>query len=195
MAEKIRSVKEILEELFVGKDAALEKYAKVRHVQYELNLWHENGLPLGQVESQAKKYFSVRFLDGKNIYAVERENPELLEKALRDLDYAVKCGCHGRCSRLVKELNEELAGYKIEPVDSEKFLDWLTFCYSVRKDYCTGEPVNEPGFSFEIKDFYDDKNRKEFWKELKFLLKDGRIMSMSNVLKVVYLKRNHSKNL
>ena len=193
MAENTK-IEEILEELFVGRDAALEKYAKVRHVKYELDLWRNNGLPLGLVERRAKKYFSVRFLGGQNIYTAEKENPEMLEKALKDLDHAVNDGCHGRCNRLVKTLNEELACRKIDPVDSEKFLDWLTFYYDVRKD-CFGNALQEPGFSFEIRDFYDDRNRREFWKELKAILKEGQITSMSDVLKIVYFKRNHLKNL
>lgn len=191
MAE--RNIKEILEELFSGKDAALAKYAKVRHTQYELGLT-KRGLPIYDVAPSARRYFSERFLGGENVCKVYKEDRTKFDKAMEDLDHAVRDGCHGRCTRLVKELNEELAHYKIEPVDSEKFLKWLTFCYDVRKDYL-GEPITEPGFSFEIRDFYDDKNRKDFWKELKNLLKDGRIMSMSDVLKIVYLKRNNSKNL
>ena len=189
MTENIK-IMEILEELFQGKDAALAKYAKVRHVQYELGLT-KRGLPLYDVAPSAKKYFSQRFLAGRNIYDVSKNDPDTYRDALEKLDHAVHDGCHGRCTRLVKELNEELAKYKIEPVDSEKFLDWLTFCYEVRKDYM-GEPMTEPGFSFEIRDFYDDRNRKEFWEETKALLKKGYIMPMGQIGKLVMIKRNHS---
>ena len=192
MTENLK-IKQIMEELFQGKDAALTKYARVRHTQYELSLTYR-GLPIYDVAPSAKVYFSKRFLGGENVCKVYKENPEKFNKAMEDLDHAVRDGCHGRCTRLVKELNEELAHYKIEPVDSEKFLDWLTFCYDVRRDYL-GEPIVEPGFSFEIRDFYDDKNRKEFWEEAKALLKKGYIMPMGQIGKLVMIKRNHSKKL
>ena len=194
MADKnLTRSEEILNELFVGRDAALEKYAKVQHTLYEIDLWKEHKLPLREVSPKAKMYFSKRFLEGKKIpdglNLPGEATVEEFEKAYDSLKHAVEDGCPKRCSRLVKALNEELAVYKIEPVDSEKFLKWLTFCYDVRKDYYSGEPVMEPGFHFEIRDFYDDRNRKEFWTETKALLKEGKIMSMHDILVIVLLKR------
>ena len=203
MADKnLTRIEEILNELFVGKDAALEKYAKVRHTYYELGvLWDKHNLPLWEVSPKAKMYFSKRFLNGKKIpdgiYDSKSgvATKEELQKGLSDLKHAVEDGCHGRCSRLVKELNRELGTFKIEPVDSEKFLDWLTFCYSVRKDYFSGDPVIEPGFHFEVRDFYDESNREDFWYETKALLKKGEIMSMHDILVVVLLKREKTVTL
>ena len=162
----------------------------MRRTQYELGL-AKRGLPIYDVAPSARRYFSERFLGGENVCKVYKEDRTKFDKAMEDLDHAVRDGCHGRCTRLVKELNEELAHYKIEPVDSEKFLNWLTFCYDVRKDYL-GEPITEPGFSFEIRYFYDDKNRKEFWEETKALLKKGYIMPMGQIGKLVMIKRNHA---
>lgn len=190
MAENIKG---LFEELFKGKDAAIEKYAKVRHVQYEMNLWRNCGLPLSEVTGSAKVYFSKRFLENKKIASASEE--ELVE-AFKRLNHAVKDGCHGRCVRLIEDLNKELVAVKVEPVtDIEGFLNWLTFCYNVPKDDFTGNSVKEPGFSFEIRIFYDAENRREFWTEIKSLLKEGKIMPMSRVAQLVMFKRKLSVNL
>ena len=187
-----RNIKEILEELFKGRDAALEKYAKVRYTQYELSLWRGYGLPLSEVASSAKLYFSKRFLKGQRIDKVSREE---LNKAYESLGYAVSNGCKTRCTNLIKELNEALRGYGLEEIkEIDKFLDWLTFNYTVAKDY-DGRPKQEPGYSFEIRMFDSDQIRKEFWTELQSIMKTGRIMSMHDVARITIHKRKHSKSL
>ena len=195
MAEDIKStrINEILTELFKGKDAALEKYAKVRHVQYEMQLWRNYGLPLDQVDRSAKMYFAKRFLkDGKIFTASEKEIKDAFER----LNHAVKDGCHGRCVRLIEELNEEFIKLGLEPVHKiDGFLDWLTFWYNTLEDYATGGSVKEPEFSFEIRHFYDRENRKEFWAETKELLKEGKIMRLYRIAQIVLIKRKFSRTM
>lgn len=187
-----RSIKEILEELFKGKDSALGKYAKVRFVQYEIGLWHGRGVPLEVINNQAKLYFSKRFLRGVSIRTA---SPERIEKGLDELNHAVKDGCHGRCKRLIEELNEALKAKGLaEITQPEKFLDWLTFDYHVNRDY-DGEIVKEPEYGFEIRIFHDADNRNEFWFEVQVLLKSGKIMSMQDICQIVLYKRKHSKSL
>ncbi len=187
-----RHVKEVLEELFKGRDAALEKYAKVRMTQYEMNLWRVHRLPLSEVSGAAKQYFSKRFLNGKRINtATEAE----LKDAFDRLGYAVSNGCHNRCKKLVEELNESLKELEIEEIkDIEQFLYWLTFSNHTVADYY-GNPTREPEYGFEILIFDCDANRKEFWAELQNLMKDGKIMSMQEVSRIVTWKRKNSKTL
>lgn len=186
-----RTIKEILTEMFKGKDSAIEKYAKVRATQYELSLWRRYHLPLSEVDKGAKAYFAQRFL-GMNINsASERE----LKDALERLDHAVNDGCHGRCERLVEELNGALLEMELRCVkDVQKFLDWLTFFYHTNPDF-NGDIAKEPEYGFEIRIFADKENRKEFWEELQALLKQGRMMSMQDVCKLVLIKRKASKKI
>jgi len=187
-----RNVKEILEELFKGRDAALEKYAKVRITQYEMNLWRVHHLPLSEVNGAAKQYFSKRFLGGKRI---DQATPEELNDAFERLGYAVSNGCYGRCKTLVEELNEALAELGFETVkEIDKFLNWVTFANHTVEDY-NGNAAQEPGYGFEVHIFDCDLNRKEFWMELQQLLKNNRIMSMQDVSRIVIWKRKHSKAL
>ncbi len=187
-----RQIKEILEELFKGQEAALNKYARVRMTQYEIGLWRRYGLPLSGVNSAAKQYFSKRFLGGKRIDKVGENE---LKKGLTALDYAVSDGCHGRCVRLVEELNCALAKLGLKQVSQpDKFLDWLTFSYEVRTDH-DGRPIREQPGNFEIRIFHSEENRKEFWLELQALLKQGKMMSMQDVAKIVLHKCHYSKSL
>ena len=187
------NIKRILEELFKGRDAALEKYAKVRHVQYEMQLWRGYGLPLEQVDKSAKVYFSKRFLEGKRISSVSEKE---LAEAFKRLDHAVKDGCHGRCTRLVEELNKEFEKEGIEPLHKiDGFLDWLTFWYTTPECYATGGPAKEPGYSFEIRIFHDKENRTDFWLETKSLLAQGKVMQLYRIAQLVLFKRKFSKNL
>ena len=190
MAEQLRSVRDILEELFKGRDAAIEKYAKVRHTQYELNLWRSYGLPLREVPKGVKFYFSQRFLNGKKI---EDASPEELAEAFKRLGYAVSNGCKGRCESLTAELNLKLEELGLQTIqEPERFLDWLTFSYTVRRDF-DGSPVTEKPYGFEIRVFDDQRNRKEFWGEIRLLLRVyHRILSMQDVLKLVLVKRKVS---
>ena len=190
MSEK-RNVDEILNELFKGRDAALEKYAKVRHTQYELMLWTSYGVPIKEIDRQAKVYFEKRFLNGTKMDKLSKEQ---VKSELETLDHAVKDGCHGRCTRLVKELNAALEALGLDSVkEIDRFLDWLTFDYVVKSDY-EGKPLTEPGYGFQIRVFHDGQNRKEFWAELQLLLKSGKMMSMQDACRIVLKKRKKSKS-
>ena len=182
-----RTIIEILEEIFKGNDSALAKYAKVRHTQYEINLWRRCGLPLKEVGAQERRYFRERFLKGT---AIEQATDAERHKAFDELDHAIQDGCHKRCIKLVNELNEALEATGVKTIEEpEKFLDWLTFSYHTNKDQ-DGQPLRDPGYSFEIRVFSDDKNRKEFWKELQSFLKAGRIVSMQDICRIVLIKRS-----
>ncbi|MBR3132296.1 hypothetical protein IKG33_02730 [Candidatus Saccharibacteria bacterium] len=193
MAEELRSVKEILEELFKGRDAALEKYAKVRIAWYEISLWNEHnkaGYEIKEIPKSVRGYFSRRFLNGKPMNkATEAE----LEEARKRLFAAAHVGCKKRCERLVDELNHSLENNGLRTIaQPDRFLDWLTFNYEVEKDY-EGNPVIEKPFGFPIITFDSDRNRREFWGELKVLLEQyGRMMSMQDVEILVLMKRRNS---
>ena len=194
MAEqvKVRDYFEILTELFLSKDAALEKYAKVRFTQYEMNLWRRDGLPLGEVASKAKRYFGERFLCKKGVRIDEVDEASLSE-AFKRLGYAVGeknedgsyTGCRGRCLRLVSELNEALKRDGLMIIsEPDKFLDYLTFDYSVRKDYA-GNPVMDKPYYIEIRDFYDSDHRKRYREFIKMLKALGRKMSMQDIYREI----------
>lgn len=188
MAE--RTIKDVLEELFKGRDAAIEKYAKVRHTLYEMNLWYRYGLPLKDVPKNVKGYFSERFLGGKKINeTTEMERAE----AFKRLGHAVSDGCKLRCERLVNELNQQLEELGLMTVkDPTQFLDWLTFDYDVNRDF-EGELVVERPFGFEIRLFKDERNRKEFWGEIQLLLYTyGKMKSMQDIARMVLDNRRTS---
>ena len=190
--EETKELKEILNEMFKGKDSALEKYAKVRITQYEISLWRGYHLPLSEVDKGAKAYFSQRVLGGKGITTASEKE---LKEALERLDHAVNDGCHKRCRKLLEELNAALEAVGLKPVeDHEKFLDWLTFSYHTVPDSC-GEPTKDPGYHFEIRIFNDRENLREFWEELQTLLKHNRMMSMQDVCRIVLEKRKKSKKI
>lgn len=187
MAENVRSIKEILQEMFGGKDAALEKLAKVRMTKYEVELWYFRHAPLGEISKTAKAYFAERFL-GKEL---SKATPDEVKEALIKLDYAVN-SCKKRCSRLVEELNQAMIIKGFEPIrDISGFLDWLTFCYEEKKDGF-GQTIYELGYSFPLLIFYSDRNRKELWYELKSLMKANRMMPIIDICKIVKFKRRKS---
>ena len=160
--------------------------------QYEMGLWRDYNLPLSEVDGSAKRYFSKGFLSGKSISGASSED---LKNAFTRLNYAVNNGCKKRCEKLVRELNEALEEKGIKPVkEIDNFLDWLTFSYFVKKDYF-GKEVMEPGYGFEIRIFESDRNREEFWKELKMLLNSGRIASMQDIERIVLYRRQQSVKL
>ena len=192
MAEQLkRDIQEILEELFKGKNSALEKYAKVRHTRDEIcRLYMRDGLPLYEINRSARIYFSKRFLGGVRISDASQAE---LREGLKRLDHAVRDGCRPRCLRLVAELNGALKELGLDTVKSpDKFLNWLTFCYEVKLG-CDGKPVLEPGYNSEIRIFCDKKNREMFWAEIVALLKEKKMMSMTDVLRIVRFKRKKSK--
>lgn len=188
MAENVRSLKEILEEMFNGKTSAFEKYAKVRHTKYEIELWKKGGLPLSEVARPAKAYFSQRFLDGGKILEVDEET---LQKGLERLSHANN-SCRRRCINLANELNKALVLFGSSQVDPESFVDYYTFNYSVPKDE-NGNPIKEPGYNFEIRHFHDLEIRKWFWRELKPLLKEGLFLDIKNLAKSANRKRKNAR--
>ena len=192
MAENLRSTDKILEELFKGRDSALERYAKVRHTYYELNLWRRYGLPLSEVPKGMKFYFSQRFLGKKRIEdATEAE----LTEAFTRLGHAINDGCKRRCGRLVDELNLSLSELGLRSIkEPEKFLDWLTFDYEVRTDG-EGNPVIEKPFGFEVRIFKDENNRKKFWSIIQLLIKNRRMMSMHDIVTLMNLLNRYSVRL
>lgn len=180
----------VLGELFFGNDAALEKYAKVRHTQYELGLWRYHNLPLGEIDGRAKKYFSERFLKGGRIDKVE---PAELSEGFTRLNYAVGqktddgtfTGCHGRCLRLINELNGVLAKDGLIVVGNpERFLNYLTFDYTVRRDH-EGIPILEKPYFIPIWDFHDEECRKAWREFIKYLRAIKRKMSMQDIQKEI----------
>ncbi|MDO4747462.1 MAG: hypothetical protein Q4A70_03970 [Candidatus Saccharibacteria bacterium] len=188
MAENVRSIKAILEELLKGKDSALAKLARVRETQYEIGLWNGHGALLSDIAVTAKKYFSKRFLDGKLLKEVKKDE---LEEGLKKLAYAVE-SCKKRCTRLVEELNQAMSEQGLEPLkDIQGFLDWMTFFYEEKKDY-TGQPVYDLEGHFPIRIFSSDKNRREFWVETQAIMRSGRIMSVKDIAQIVFFKRKHS---
>ncbi len=201
MAENLnRSYFEILDELFTGPNAALEKYAKVRITQYEMNLWRKHHLPLKEVDKKAKRYFNVRFLgEGSRI---DKASPEALKKAFESLHFAVGkdsgdptlcSGCHQRCLRLVNELNEALKRDGLDEIpDADKFLDFMTFDYEIRTDE-NGQAIEEKPYGFVIRTFHDADNRKEFRAMLQMLKTEKREMSMQDIWKIIGFKKKHSK--
>ncbi|MBR3179982.1 hypothetical protein IKF57_00410 [Candidatus Saccharibacteria bacterium] len=186
-----RRIDKILCELFQGRDAAIEKYARVRHTQWEMNLWYKYGLPLKEVDGVAKNYFGKRFLNGVGINSATKEE---LAEAFERLAHAVKDGCHGRCFNLVVELNAALGKLGIDMISNpEQFLDWLTFDYETKPDDW-GNPAVEKPYGFEIRIFHDAENRKDFWNELLPLLKVGKVLSMTDTFRFVREKRKRAKS-
>ena len=194
--KKTRTIGEILKELF----EALEKFAKVRHTLYEILLYWLHHYPLGEIDNFSKRYFSQRFLGGKRI---DQATPKEMTEALKRLRYAVGeelCekdgekyfpGCHGRCLRLVEELNQALIVEGFKPLeDPEKFLNFMTFDQELKKDYL-GQPIYEHGCPVAV--FHDKENRKEFWAEAKRLLNKGKMMEMRVILRRVLHERRHAR--
>ena len=202
MAEKLkRTYFEILNELFFGPSAALEKYAKVRHTQYEMELWRKHNLPLSEVDKKVKRYFTIRFLgEGKRI---DKATPEELNKAFESLKYAVglpteteptlNSGCHMRCLRLVEELNDALEADGLRKLYMpERFLDLMTFSYDVLTDE-NGVAREEKPYDFVIRIFHDEENRKDVRAILKYCKEQNEEMSMQDIWRMVCFMRKHSK--
>lgn len=180
---------ETLTELFKGRDSALNKYAKVRHTQYEMGLWCNHKYPLRLVDASTKAYFSKAFLGGVKI---DKADEATLRKGFTNLDHAVKDGCHGRCYRLVEDLNQELTELGLRPVENiDKFLDWLTFDYTALYNH-DGEPLEEKPYGFPILVFNDEKNRKELWDELQLIMRGRRMSSMRYAASIVLSKRRNT---
>ena len=202
MAENLRSVDVIMAELFEGlrttkrdgttkkEEAALKKYEKVRWVQFEMNYYRKHILPLSEIHAQAKMYFSKRFLDGEYISQVD---PTDLEKAYKSLDHAVNDGCHGRCYRLVVELNEALTSNGVRSVgDIEALLNWLTFSPVERKD-SEGNPIMEKPYYIPVVDFTNREHLEQFYKVWKEYYKKGFLLSMQDTFRIVDIMSKSKK--
>lgn len=201
MAEEIRSVKEVLEELFKRKKnkdgsieySALEKLALAKLTRDEILLYLESDMPKSEINKNARLFFQKSFLK-KSIY--QATEAEIRDAYNNHLLYAVgDSGCRGRCRRLVEELNAALAKNCIEQIEESKidaFIDWLTYDYHSLIDESTGWPKLEYGFTVRI--HHDVENRKDFWKELQLLLKEGKMLPMHSVLQIVY-KRREAKTI
>ena len=184
-----REIRDIFKELFFGSDSALEKYAKVRHVQYEMGLWRTYHC---DIHGFAKAYFSARFVDGKKRLSQCTEAE--IKEGLNRLDHAVKDGCHKRCVRLIKELNEALGEKGIEPLqDIETFLDLVTFDYTIMRDIYTGEPSCEPMYGFEIRIFHDAENRSWVRKKIDGLLSKNEMMPLNRICQMLKIEQTYSK--
>ena len=58
MAENIRGINEILDELFKGKrDSAMAKLQKVSHTYCQMCLWCDHRVPLSDIDKDVKSYF------------------------------------------------------------------------------------------------------------------------------------------
>ena len=203
MAEQIenRSIYEVLWELYSGgQEAALEKYAKVQHTRYEIGLYWYKHYPLAEIDSKAKIYFFFFFLGGKKIGQV---TPEEMKEALTRLNYAVgntPCmkdgkqyypGAHGRCLRLVEELNRALIAEGFKPLrDPEKFLNYMIYDWEFKKNYL-GEVIHEHGAPVLV--FHDKENRRDFWAETKYLLSKGKMMDLQKILRRVFHERKYAR--
>ena len=198
MAENInRGYEVVLKELFFGKDAALNKYAKVWRTYYEIvELYDACGLPLSEVDSASKAYFSQRFLKCQ----ISKAPTDVMKKAVASLGYAagledgnpVETGCRQRCHRLVNELNMALVEAGFPMVDEERFIKFFTFDYDVVLDE-NGKPRLEPGYSFEIRHFHSDENRLWFRMILKVLFILKLRMPMQCVYNVAKYFRKYAK--
>lgn len=199
MAEQLtRGYFDIVDELFLMKDSAIDKFAKVRFTEYEMNLWRKYGYSLSEVSLKARKYFEKRFLGGTSISNATEEE---LEKAFLNLGYAVGSvvspegetelsGCRKRCLRLMNELNDCLKSLGLRTMtDPERLLDWLTFEYDTVKNGF-GLPIKDRGV--EIRVFQNDQNLKEFKSELKELKKKNRALSMHDILRIITIRREKS---
>ena len=194
MAANIKTYEEILRELFIGKDAALKKYSKMRHILYKINL-QKRGSALSKSE---KAYFSHRFMNGQRFNKV---NNRTFSEAVTKLKYAngidqngnrINSGCYGRCSRLVDELNRALSQANLQTIsDNMAFIDWLTFSYETPTDN-KGIPINAPGCNFETRIFHDEENRQDFTTEVRNLLREHRRMSMQDIWRIVNFKRHRA---
>lgn len=191
MAERVkREYEEIVQELFAGNDAALAKLAKVRRTRHEMLLW-KDGMPLPDIGAKWKRYFSKRFLGGTSL---SDATPAQLREASVRLNYAVgdgtNSGCYARCMRLVNELNEALERDRLQTVDPVRFINYMTFSYTKPVGY-DGRPVVDE-YGFEVMIFHHDEQRREFWKELRGILREKRRISMQGVWRILQIKKQES---
>ncbi|MBO4812836.1 hypothetical protein J5491_01680 [Candidatus Saccharibacteria bacterium] len=178
---------EILHELFFGKDAALVKYAKVRRTQYEMRLYRDRGYHLEEIDLKSRLYFAKAFLP-KDV-TIRTATPEQMRNAYERLGHAVNDGCHGKCLRLVKEMNNILGDNGLAKLeDPESFLKYFTAFWPEKKDQF-GDTIYEPGHNEPVLEFKDGEAREEFKRELKNLERDKLMLDMVTIGKIVVKKR------
>ncbi|MBR6505712.1 hypothetical protein IKT18_02685 [Candidatus Saccharibacteria bacterium] len=189
-----REYEDIVKDLFAGVGSAINKLAKVRKAQYEMNLWLQYDVPLTEISSKVKRYFSERFLKGARC---DQASFRTLEEGFKKLDCAVgrnfkkPIGCYARCLSLVNELNEALARDGLRTVEPEKFIDWLTFDCEAVVDH-EGKPLLDKPYRSPVVIFHDDENRRLFWNELQKVMREHRRMSMQGVLRIMNTKQKES---
>ena len=184
----VRRLDSIIEELFkpMKGGSALDRYAKVRHTLYEIQIWREQtNMPISEIPAAARNYFCERFLDNTLSKASETE----INDAIIKLGYAEN-SCKKRCTKIVEEFNAAVREYNnthsrklAEVCNIEKFLDFYTFNYDVMKDH-EGKPVLDKPYTFEIRIFHDKENRSDAWYLLKRMLENNRVASMQNVYRL-----------
>ena len=79
----------------------------------------------------------------------------------------------------------------LRTVDPKGFIKWMTFSYTVPLDYL-GNPVIEKPYGFEVRNFHNDEDRADFWRELQKIMREKRRMSMQGVLTILNIKRRES---
>ena len=180
----MRTTIEIMDELFLGRDAALEKFAKVRHAKYEVELWRK-GMPYASLGKRSKSYFEKEYLGGIKIYDASDEQ---IAEGLKRLSFAVgmglknPTGCYERTLRLVNELNAAIVreGLGVS-VDVERFIDYFTFSHNEAVLY---RPEMIEAYPY----FFDDDHRKEYKASIRFLKEMKRKMHpgvINNMVKEV----------
>lgn len=202
MAENIKNQDieryfEILDELFFRKKSlktgkmeksALEKYAEVRHTQYEMDFYLKKGYRLYEVKPSARRYFRERFLpEGVTI---EGATPDQIREASERLKGAVENGCPGRCTRLVEEMNDILERNGLQKLNNVKsFLDYFTFDKEQALNEW-GEPAFEPGRYDPIYIFHCKENREEFKEKIREYKKKKLMLSMVAIGKIIVQERS-----
>ena len=182
MASETCKIEDILERFF----SAMESCSRVRHAQYEINLWRKRGLPLSEVAPQAKAYVSNTFMDGAKLGTSDLD---VAKKGLKRLDYA-EASCRAKCEKIVAELNEQLEKLGIETIENPKnFVDYYTLRYKPRKNW-EGKTLVEPRYNIAIVDFLDIDEFKRFKDILRKFLKKGKIISMQDVAKIIQIEKS-----
>ena len=195
MAEDIRSIEEIVNELFkAGSNSAIGKCTNVSHVNFLMGeCWCGRGVPLSSIDKKVKAYFTKKFLNGCRI---DQADEKTLREGFERLDYAMNNGCRGRCRRLIKELNQAFSEVGLSPVeDIDALLDWLTFSPRFLVDHNGIPLVEKPEGTLMPPVFDDDRNRQEFWAEMQHLLKAGKMCSLHDIAILVAWKRRNAISL
>ena len=200
MAEQVRSIEEILQEMFIGVEkntrngkkvrerSSLMKLADLQEIADEMDLHLCRGLPLDLLKGIDVVYFSKRFMEkGVNVYYASLEDKQ---KARKKLGFAIQ-SCLERNERLINELNQALREKGLDEIkEVRKFLDFLTYNPQQRRNG-EGNPLFEkPPYSHVPIIYYQNReDYKAFKEEIRSLLKSGKMVSMQDVYRNVSDKR------